>query len=409
MDTQKINEVFGSTYLFQPPEEKLAPIKRVALFAESFFPRFDGVSQHVYNTLCYLQQTGREVLVFAPDDAPREVGPSKVVRLPSFGVRQYPGMRVGLPTPEISRHLARFQPDLIHLFAPTSFSFAAIQFGRKKNIPVVADYETDLPQYMAYYGASRFQGAMLRWLRFLHNRCDLTLVPSTPTLHQLERSSYRHLACWQNGVNEQRFNPSHYSPIWRKRLLNGRDPSSLLCIFVGRLASEKNIESLLEIARMPDVALTIIGDGPKRDYLETVFNGTQTYFTGSLFGDDLACAFASADVFVSPSTTETFGLVTIEAMASGLPAIICKQGGGSGIVMDGTAGFVCDSPEGFCVALRRLIDDPDLRLTMSILARQEVLKYTWNRAMTQLEGHYMQAACTASERKAIPNSTMRGA
>src|SRR5260221_7363857 len=138
---EMMNEIYGDDYRFKQPQDQSAPVNRVALFAESFFPRFDGVSQHVYNTLCYLQQTGREVLVFAPDDAPREVGPSKVVRLPSFGVRQYPGMRVGLPTPEISRHLARFQPDLIHLFAPTSFSVAAIQFGRKKNIPVVADYE----------------------------------------------------------------------------------------------------------------------------------------------------------------------------------------------------------------------------------------------------------------------------
>src|SRR5258705_5600701 len=128
--TQDIQRVFGDNYAFNVPRTGLAPIKRIALMAESFFPRFDGVSQTVYNTLHYLQCTGREVLVFAPDDAPRQVNTSRIIPVPSFGVPQYPELRVGLPVNAICEQLDRFKPDLIHLFAPVSFSIRAIWYAR---------------------------------------------------------------------------------------------------------------------------------------------------------------------------------------------------------------------------------------------------------------------------------------
>jgi phosphatidylinositol alpha 1,6-mannosyltransferase len=389
--TSTIGEVFGADYQFDAPQVPLAPIRRIALCAESFFPRFDGVAQHVYNTLRYLQYTGREVMVFAPDDAPRQIGPSQVIPLPSVGFPKYSGLRVGLPVTKIIRQLGRFQPDLIQLFGPTFFSARAISFGRSRKIPMVATYETNLPQYATYYGMGRLQGAARRWLRFLHNHCNLTLVPSKHTLNQLQDAGYQHLVVWRYGVNEQRFNPVNRSDEWRARLLNMRDPSALLCIYVGRLAREKNVESLLTIAQMPGVALTIIGDGPSRRQLETTFQGTHTYFTGCMFGSDLAHAYASADVFVFPSQSETFGLVTVEAMASGAPVVICRQGGGPDVVMHGESGFVCDSPEAFVRPVQQLRDDASLRARMAQNARRAALQNTWNRQMAPLEGHYLHA------------------
>ncbi len=128
---------------------------------------------------------------------------------------------------------------------------------------------------------------------------------------------------------------------WRERLLNGRDPDSLLCIYVGRLANEKRVDLLLEVARTPGVALTIIGDGALREALESLFAGTGTYFTGYLMGDDLPQAFASADVFAFTGPHETFGQVVQEAMASGLPSVVIDQGGVADLVLPGETGFIC--------------------------------------------------------------------
>ena len=184
-------------------------------------------------------------------------------------------------------------------------------------------------------------GVLRDWLRYVHNGCHLTLVPSNWTLRELRAIGYHRLRKWERGVNGERFNPNRRSRYWRERLLNGRDPNSLLCIYVGRLANEKRIDLLLETARTPGIALTIIGDGALREDLETQFAGTDTHFTGYLYGDDLAEAYASADAFMFAGANETFGQVVQEAMASGLPAIIIDQGGITDQVKPGVNGFIC--------------------------------------------------------------------
>ncbi|MFN8419485.1 MAG: glycosyltransferase family 1 protein [Anaerolineae bacterium] len=385
-----LTEVFGADYRFHFDPAHLAPIKRVALFAETFFPRYDGVAQHSYRTLRYLQQTGREVLIFAPDNAPTRIENSRVIPLSSVGVPRYSGLRAGLPSPEIARQLAHFKPDLIQLFSPAIMSLRAISFGHKRRIPTLANYETNLSQYMPYYGLPWLKGAARGWQRMIHNRCDLTLVPTLAVQEQLQQARFQRLACWACGVNEQRFNPNHRTDEWRNRLLNGRPAESLLCIYVGRLAAEKNIMALLDIARMQGVALTIIGDGPQQAALEKMFSGTGTQFMGRLLGDDLAHAYASADVFTFPSHTETFGLVTLEAMASGLPVVVSDQGGARNFVVDGVAGYLCHSQQAFNAAVEQLRDNAHLRAQMGQQARRAAEGHCFSAIMAQLEDHYRQ-------------------
>src|SRR5262249_36743063 len=158
-------------------------------------------------------------------------------------------------------------PDLIHLFAPVSMSLPAILYAYQRRIPIIAGYETDLPRYAPYYGVGKLQGAALHWLRYIHNRCTFTLAPSDATAQRLQSAGFAHVERWPHGIKEQRFNPRHRSAAWRERLLNGRKPDSLLCIYVGRLAHEKGIETLRRVADMPGIALTIVGDGPARSHL----------------------------------------------------------------------------------------------------------------------------------------------
>lgn len=394
VDPDEIVKVFGSEFLLDPPDPsiELAPVKRVALLAEAFFPKIDGVSKTAFLTLRYLQQTGREVLVFAPDIAPAAVGPSRIVRLRSFGFPGAPETRVALPGIAVGKYLERFQPDVIHLFSPALSSIAGLRFGLRNNIPVVANYQTDLPGYTKHYHMALFGPIVLRWLRYIHNRSHLTLGPSNSTLRDLRRSGYRRLRRWGRGVDADRFSPSHYSDEWRARLLNGRDPNSLLCTYVGRLATEKRVELLLNVAKTPGVALTIIGDGAQRTSLESIFSGTNAYFTGYLFGNDLAQAYASSDVFLFTGENETFGQVVQEAMASGLPAIVINRGGVVDLVEEGTTGFICaPDPHRFAYAVRVLRDNPDLRHTMAQHARQIAENNPWEAVMAQLETYYREA------------------
>jgi glycosyltransferase involved in cell wall biosynthesis len=230
------------------------------------------------------------------------------------------------------------------------------------------------------------------WLRYIHNGCHLTLAPSNWTSRELRSWGYHRVRRWARGVNDRRFTPQRRSSSLRARLLNGRDPNALLCIYVGRLANEKRVDLLLEVARTPGIALTIIGDGALRRELEERFAGTGTHFTGYLFGDDLADAYASADVFMFTSGTETFGQVVQEAMASGLPAVIINQGGIVDLVRQDETGFICPpDPAAFAAAAVRLRDDADLRACLSANARRAAESAPWEVIMAQLETHYAEA------------------
>ena len=305
------DEFFGIPSLVAQPHASatFASVKKVAVLTESFLPKVDGVVKTSYLTIRYLQETGREVLVFAPDIAVDQVGDSQVIPLPSISLPQAPETRMALPNPVVARHIEEFEPDLIHLFSPAAMSVNGMAVGRHLNLPVIANYQTDLPGYTEQYGFPMLSGPVNRWLRYIHNGCHLTLAPTRTIIRELRAAGYRRVRHWGRGVNTERFNPRHARTSMRQRLLNGRHPDSLLCIFVGRLANEKRIDLLLDVAQSTGIALTIVGDGALREELEHVFADTNTHFTGYLIGDELAQAYASADVFVFPGEFETFGQV----------------------------------------------------------------------------------------------------
>lgn len=391
---EQAERLFGNECLLNPPDPALtlAPVKRVAIFAEAFLPKVDGVSKTAFLTMRYLQQTGREVLVFAPDIAVQSVGTTKVIPLPSLGMPSAPETRIALPHPSVAQHLNDFQPDLIHLFNPALLSWSGIVVGRQNRIPIIANYQTDLPAYAHHYGYPFLSTIIREYLRRTHNACHLTLAPSSWTIDELHRDGYHRLRRWGRGVNSQHFSRAQFSQTMRDQLLNGRDPNALLCIYVGRLANEKRIDLLLEAARTPGIALTIIGDGARRPELEDLFAGTGTHFTGYMFGDELARAYASSDVFMFTGMSETFGQVVQEAMASGLPSIIVDQGGIVDLIDDGVEGFVCPADaDAFAAAVRRLRDDPALRAQMGYNARLRAEATPWESVMAQLEGFYTEA------------------
>ncbi|MBN1564641.1 MAG: glycosyltransferase family 1 protein [Anaerolineae bacterium] len=406
LDPSEIDRIYGHEADLLPTADQveLSPVKRVAILTEAFFPKVDGVAKSAYLTLRYLQKTGREVMVFAPDISPSRVGSSQVVPMPSLGLPFAPETRIALPTFSIARYLEEFQPDLIHLFSPAVMSVGGMWQGRRRDLPVIANYQTDLPGYTQYYGFNFLESPLQNWLRYIHNGCHLTLVPSSYTMKQLEQQDYKRLRIWGRGVDLDRFNPRNRSAEFRAQLLQGRDPDSIIALYVGRLAIEKRIDLLLDVARLPGVALTVIGDGAVRDDLEKLFAGTGTVFTGYLYGDNLAKAYASADVFVFPGPTETFGQVVQEAMASGLPGVIIDKGGITDLVTPGVNGYHCTAnSKEFADAVAELQRDPELRRRMSRNSRTEAERRPWTAIMAQLERYYSEAV----EMNKRSNSFMR--
>ena len=394
-DPAEVERVFGDEYALKPPDPslELASVKRVAIIAEAFLPKVDGVSKSAFLTLRYLQQTGREVLVFAPDTAPPAVGETEVVALPSLGMPNAPETRMALPSLAVASRLEDFRPDLIHMFSPALLSASGMIIGRTRHIPVIANYQTDLPGYAERYGVPVFSQPMRDWLRFVHNGCHLTLVPSKTTHDQLRDWGYHRLRYWGRGVNIVRFNPDHRSQVWRERLLHGRDPDALLCIYVGRLATEKRVDLLLDVARTPGVALTIIGDGGRREELEAQFAGTDTYFTGYLFGADLLTRFCQRRCLRLYRSQRDLRPGRPGGDGLGPASVVINQGGVADLVLEGETGYTCpDDPAGLCV-------EPS-----SICAITRRCANRWRskpgrsrrsapgrRIMAQLEDHYQEA------------------
>lgn len=359
-------------------------------------PKVDGVTKSAYLALRYLRQTGREVLIFAPDISPDEIEGTRIIPLASLGVPGVPETRMALPNPRIARELHNFQPDLIHMFSPALMSVSAMATGRYMNVPVVANYQTDLPGYAHIYASgltANLASRLVRnWTRYVHNGCHLTLVPSPTTAEELGQEGFKRLRPWGRGVDGVRFNPNHATQEWRDYLLAGRDPDSLLCVYVGRLATEKRVDLLLDVAKLDGVSLTVIGDGALRESLQEQFAGTDAHFTGYLMGDDLSAAMASADVFLFTGPYETFGQVVQEAMASGLPSVVTNQGSVKDLVVEGETGFVVeDKRETFAEAVRKLRDDPDLCRRMARRSREIAEERPWEKILAQLEDHYREA------------------
>jgi len=397
-----VDVLLDSEWVEPDPGSSRAPIQRVALLTEAFLPKVDGVSRSALLTTRYLQASGREVLIIAPHPAIAAVGPSRVVALPSLPLPAVPETRVTLPA-SLLRTLHHFQPDMIHLFSPAALGAFGMLAAARLGVPCIANYQSDIPAYAQSYGWPGLRQIFTAALRFIHNGCTLTLVPSPSTLAELRGWGFKRLRSWERGVHLERFNPAHRSPQWRAKLLAGRSPDRLIALYVGRLAQDKHIETLRALAARPEIALTLIGEGSYRAALERHFAGTDALFMGPAYGADLASAYASADVFVFAGPEETFGQVVLEALASGLPAVVAARGGPKDLIRDGATGFICavDDSAAFAERVAWLATNPEQRAAMGRAARESALTRTWPRVMAQLEGYYAEAlALHARKRRA---------
>ena len=364
---------------------------KIAFFTETFLPKVDGIVTRLTKTVQHLVAAGDEVLIFCPEGAPDNYMGAQVVGVPAMPLPLYPELKLALPRPAVAEALDRFQPDLVHVVNPAVLGLGGIWLAKTKAYPLVASYHTHLPKYLEHYGMGMLEPLLWELLKAAHNQARLNLCTSTAMVQELSEKGIQHTDLWQRGVDTELFQPSLRSQAMRARLLNGHSDTDKLLLYIGRLSAEKQIERIRPVLdAMPDARLAMVGDGPYRQQLEKIFAGTPTHFVGYLAGEELASAYASGDAFLFPSSTETLGLVLLEAMAAGCPVVGANRGGIPDIVSDGVNGCLYEpNQEGsLAAAVTRLLGDASQRAQLRQNARQEAERWGWAGATEQLRGYY---------------------
>jgi glycosyltransferase involved in cell wall biosynthesis len=362
---------------------------RIVILTETFLPKIDGIVTRLCHTIRHLRELGHEVLIVAPKGIDDFEG-TPVCGVSGFPFPLYPDLKIAIPRPSVGKALADFQPDLIHAINPAMLGVAAFYYSTQFQVPLVVSYHTHLPKYLRYYGVGQLEPLLWWGMRLGYNRADLTLATSSVMQAELEAQGIERVQLWRRGVDTRLFHPSRASREMRARLTEGH-PEDKLLLYVGRLSAEKEIERCSQVlAAVPGLRLALVGDGPHRQKLEQHFAGSPTYFAGFLQGEELASAFASADVFFLPSRTETLGLVLLESMAAGCPVVTPRAGGTSDIVQHGVTGHLYDpaDEDGPLKAVRQLLADEQHHAAMRRSARLDAEQWDWAAATRQLESCY---------------------
>lgn len=373
---------------------------RVAIVTESFLPTFNGVTTSVCHVLDRLAATGHEARVICPGPAPASYRGFAVQAVRGVKVR---GFRVGLPTHGVERHLRDWSPDVVHVASPFGLGARGLAAARTLRLPSVAIFQTDVASYLAQHAgpmSGQVNQASWRWLRHVHSLADLTLAPSSATMKSLADHGIPRTARWARGVDTAVYHPDRRSSELARELRQCLAPHGETIVgYVGRLAPEKELERLQEIAGLPGVSLAIVGDGPSRDRLERRM--PRAAFLGHRQGMELAGTYASFDLFVHTGRHETFGQTLQEAMASGLPVVAPAAGGPLDIVKPGVTGLLFDPQRQGALreAIGGLVADAAMRERMGRSGRARVEHRSWPKVVDELIGFYGEVAGTAYARR----------
>ncbi|PSQ85873.1 MAG: glycosyl transferase family 1 [Bacteroidetes bacterium QS_3_64_15] len=385
------------------------PPKRVALFTGAYNHIADGVSLTLNRLVDHLERQGSAGRVFAPTvDTPAiEDHAGTLVSAPSVPLPGRSEYRLSLGlSPSARQALEDFDPTLYHIATPDLLGHRALRHAQSTGTPVVASYHTHFSSYLKYYYLGLLERPVWSYLRSFYRQCRQVYVPTVAIADVLRNHGITGgLRLWRRGVDAERFSPMHRSDAWRHAQSIGDD--EVVVAFVSRLVREKGLDvyaDVIERLEQQDVPhrSLVVGNGPARADLKARLPNTT--FTGFLKGGALAQAYASSDVFLFPSDTETFGNVTLEAMASGLPTVCADAAGSRDLVEDGTTGRLCPPGDGeaFTKAVRTLIADAARRNRMGAAAHERAQDFTWSAVLRQMNRYYDEVLTQTSER--VPRS-----
>ena len=356
---------------------------RIALVSDTYLPQVNGVTTVVHRIAQTVRAAGHAVALVAPryphgSDGDGGGGSGDELRVPSLPFPPYPSIRLSSPVHRpVARFLDRFAPDLIHAATEGPLGIHARRYALANDIPLVTSFHTDFPQYARDYGVGFIAPLVWRWLVHFHRAARLIHTPGVAVRDELVRRGLRNTVVWGRGVDTRHFRPDRRTVGWRRWLAGADD--AVIVLHVGRLATEKNLRVLVDAWNRakrclgPRASFVIAGEGP-----EAAAVAARAPFArqlGFLDRDSLAGLYASADLCVLPSRTETCGLVALEAMASGVPVIAANAGGFAESVRHDENGILVhpDDARGFSQAIVSLGLDADLRRRLALGARQTAL------------------------------------
>jgi phosphatidylinositol alpha 1,6-mannosyltransferase len=357
---------------------------RIALFSGNYNYVRDGANQALNRLVGYLLRQGAAVRVYSPTvDEPAFAPTGDLVSVPSIAIPNRPEYRLPLRlSGRVRADLAAFAPNILHISSPDRVSRQARKWAADRGLPVLASVHTRFETYFRYYNMSFMEPVMEAWLRKLYRRCDALVAPSESMAQVLreQRMNYD-IDIWSRGVDRTIFDPLRRDLVWRQR--QGIADAAPVIGFLGRLVMEKGLDvfsDTIDQLRRRGVAhdVLVVGEGPARDWFEARL--PDAHFVGFQGGADLARAIASMDMLFNPSVTETFGNVTLEAMACGLPVVAAKATGSESLVADGKSGrLVRPGAIGqFADALAYYCTDPALRAAHGAAGEARSRDFSWD-------------------------------
>lgn len=378
---------------------------RVAIVTESFLPALNGVTNSVCRVVDHLHARGHEAVIIAPrarEECADDYRGFPVHRIASVPVRRFD---VGLPSPEIEDLLREVRPDVVHVASPFVIGARGLRAAGRLGLPTVAIFQTDMAGYVRQHAPGRAGDAAARttwrWIRRIHTWADLTLAPSTESLADLRANGVPRTALWGRGVDTALFSPSWREDALTRALRRELAPDGERIIgYIGRLAPEKELERLAEIADLPGTRLVLVGDGPSREQVGQVLAeavarsprrpNRPPIFLGSRTGDDLARCYAAFDLFVHTGTKETFGQTIQEAGASGLAVVAPRAGGPIDLVTDADNGYLFDPDRAGALreAVCRSLSSPEHLAELGRRGLERVRDRSWASVVDRLIEHY---------------------
>jgi glycosyltransferase involved in cell wall biosynthesis len=376
---------------------------RVALVTETYPPEVNGVSLTLQRVVDGLRARHHDIQLIRP----RQTGADTAARGDRFEeilmrgmpIPRYPDLKMGVPSKKALVALWSLQrPDLVHVATEGPLGWSALQAAARLKLPVSSDFRTNFHAYSRHYGVAWLQRPIMVYLRKFHNRTAFTMVPTEQLKIELGRAGFERLVVVTRGVDTLLFDPARRSEVLRRDW--GDAPDGRAALYVGRLAPEKNLGTLAAAFRAmrqvdPSLRLVIVGDGPARRELAEAL--PDAVFTGRRSGADLAAHYASADLFVFPSLTETFGNVTTEAMASGLPVLAFDHAAAGQLITSGENGLLArfgDSAD-FVACAARLAADRAGMARIGANARRLAGSLGWERIVAQVENVFLDTLASA--------------
>jgi len=366
---------------------------KIAIFTDTFVPDVNGVAKTLKRYTEFLLKNNIEYRVFAPKVTKENVYSEQILSFKSLPFLLYPECRIALPNLLlIKEELESFKPDIIHVATPFNMGLAGLHFAKKLDIPIVGSYHTDFDKYLEHYNLEFLTVLLWKYLNWFHRPLKRIFVPSLDTKERLEKYQFANLSIWPRGIDGTILHRDYDRELIRAKY---NIKEKYLLLYVGRIASEKDIMLLPEIAeQLPteiqeNVHWLVVGDGPLRENLEEAAPHNMT-LPGFIEGNDLAGIYAAADLFVFPSASETFGNVVLESMACGTPVIGANAGGVRTIIREGETGLLCEekNPAGFAEAIVTLLNNKRWREEMSVAGFNYAQAQSWDVIFDNLISEY---------------------